>query len=81
MPPAATLFIVPADAAGIRSGSACAIAPQTTSTMRWLVSTLPAATATGGAALTTDRAGSVKRSGRNSPALVGAPTGSRQRST
>ena len=37
--------MVPALAAGMRSGQTCASAPATTSTSRWLVSTLPPATA------------------------------------
>ena len=58
------LFMVPEEAAGMRSGSACASAPSATSVMRWEVSTLPAETARGGPAATTERSGSVKRTGR-----------------
>ena len=39
--------MVPALAAGMRPGSASASAPKSTSTRRWLVSTLPAATGAG----------------------------------
>ena len=49
-----TLFIVPCDAAPTRSGAACASAPRHTSATRWLTSTLPAPTATGGRAATID---------------------------
>ena len=52
--PSATLLIVPQLAAGMRSGSALARAPKTTSTMRWLVSVFPATTAAGYCACTTD---------------------------
>ena len=45
---ASTLFIVPWPAAPTRSGTACASAPRHTSATRWLTSTLPAPTATGG---------------------------------
>ena len=49
--------MVPLLAAGTRPGSARANAPSTASTMRCEVSTLPAATAAGGRAFTTDPAG------------------------
>ena len=54
--PSATLLIVPQLAAGMRSGSACASAPKTTSTTRWLVSVFPATTAAGYCACRASRA-------------------------
>ena len=47
MPPMVRLFMVPDEAAGMRSGIACASARSSTSTMRCEVSTLPPATAAG----------------------------------
>ena len=47
-PPISTLFIVPWLAAPTRRARACASAPRHTSATRWLTSTLPAPTATGG---------------------------------
>ena len=52
VPPNVTLFIVPWLAAGMRSGSARASAPKTTSVMRCDASTLPPATAAGRLAFT-----------------------------
>ena len=70
--------MVPALAAGMRSGSACASAPSTTSTMRCEVSTLPAATARGGRALTIDALGRDHLERLESPSLVGASSGQQQ---
>ena len=53
--------MVPALAAGTRSGTACASARSSTSTMRCEVSTLPPATAAGGSASTMLPAGVRKR--------------------
>jgi hypothetical protein len=80
VPPSETLVIVPADAAGIRSGVASASAFEQTSTRRWLVSTLPPATAkpAGGS---TSEPGSVTISmGSKSPSLVGTRPSIRHRS-
>ena len=51
-------------AAPTRSGTTCASAPRHTSATRWLTSTLPAPTATGGTAATTVPAGAITRTGR-----------------
>ena len=71
--------MVPWLAAGISPGNAWARAPSTTSTIRELVSTLPAATAPGRRALTRLPAGADSAIGRNRPAQDGASSGSRQR--
>ena len=73
--------MVPDDAAGMRSGAALARAPSSTSVMRCEVSTLPAAIAAGGSALTTVPSGAITRIGRNSPAVDGTSSASRQRNT
>ena len=65
------LFIVPCDAAPTRSGATCARAPRQTSATRWLTSTLPAPTAAGGAAATTEPGGATTRTGRSAPPLAG----------
>jgi hypothetical protein len=75
------LFIVPWLAAGMRSGSACASAPSTTSTMRCEVSTLPAATAAGDCALTRQSAGASTVTGAKQPAFMGTSSSTRQRTT
>ena len=69
--PASTLFIVPCDAAGTASGVAWASAPSSASAMRWEVSTLPAATAAGGSALTIEPAGDDMVIDRQHPPLAG----------
>ena len=61
--------MVPALAAAIRSGTAFARAPKTTSVIRCEVSTLPAAMAAGSAALTTDLSGAITLMGRSKPSL------------
>ena len=66
-----TLFIVPWPAAPTRSGTACASAPRHTSATRWLTSTLPAPTATGGRAATIVPGGATTRTGRSAPPLAG----------
>ena len=73
--------MVPWLAAGMRSGSACASAPSTTSTMRCEVSTLPAATAAGGAALTSEFSGARTWTGAKQPAFMGTSSSIRQRTT
>src|SRR5215210_7309706 len=65
------LFIVPWDAAPTRSGTAYASASRHTSAIRWLTSTLPAPTATGGVAATIEPHGAITRNGRNAPPLAG----------
>ena len=65
------LFIVPADAAPTRSGATWASAPKHTSAIRWLTSTLPAPTATGGSAATSEFRGVTIRTGRIVPPLAG----------
>ena len=57
--------------AGILPGIAAARASSRTSTIRWDVSTLPAATAAGGRGLTRDPSGARTESGRWAPALAG----------
>src|SRR3954449_2274798 len=66
-----TLFIVPCDAAPTRAGTAHASARRQTSATRWLTSTLPAPTATGGCAATIVPSGATTRNGRNAPPLAG----------
>ena len=66
------LLIVPALAAGIRSGIARASARSSTSTIRCEVSTFPPATAAGGRASTTLPSGQISVSGRKIPAVAGA---------
>ena len=70
---------MPALADGMRFGSACASAPSTTSTTRCEVSTLPAATARGGRAASTQPSGAMTSSGAYSPWLVGASSGKSRR--
>ena len=72
---------MPELAAGIRSGAACASAPSSTSVIRCEVSTLPAAMAAGGPALTMVRSGATTRMGRSRPALYGTSSAIRQRNT
>ena len=62
--------MVPELAAGMRSGNACASARSSVSTMRCEVSTLPPATAAGGAAFTMVRSGRNHRTGRINPAVA-----------
>src|SRR6266849_6415081 len=73
--------MVPQLAAGMRSGAACARAPKITSVMRWDVSTLPAAIAAGGRALTMLPSGATIRIGREMPEVNGISSGTRQRNT
>ena len=56
-PPTSTLFIVPWTRRRPDPGAACASAPRHTSATRWLTSTLPAPTATGSRAATTEPGG------------------------
>jgi len=70
-PPKVKLFIVPWLAAGMRSGNACASAPSTTSTMRWLVSMLPTATAAGKSGLSKLCGGTMTVTGWKQPWLTG----------
>ena len=72
LPPSSTLFIVPWLAAPTRSGCACASAARHTSATRWLTSTLPAPTATGGTAATTVPGGAITCTGRIVPPLAGS---------
>src|SRR5215217_9307712 len=65
------LFIVPWLAAATLRGQLAARAPKQTSATRWLTSTLPAPTATGGRAATIDPAGAMTRTGRMAPPLAG----------
>ena len=80
-PPISTLFIVPCEAAGTRSGSAWANAPSSTSTMRWEVSTLPAATAAGARGFTREPSGALTVRARWAPALAGMSGSVTARST
>ncbi len=66
-----TLFIVPWEAAPTRSGTSWARAPRHTSATRWLTSTLPAPTATGGAAATIEPRGATTVTGTRAPPLAG----------
>jgi len=77
----ATLFMLPWLAAGMASGRAWASAPHRASTMRVLVSTLPAATAAGRRACTSEPSGARMRMGRKAPQAAGVPSGMRQRKT
>ena len=63
--------MVPCEAAGTWSGSAFASAANNTSTRRWDVSTLPAATAAPGAGLSKHPSGILKVNGRANPSLGG----------
>ena len=65
------LFIVPAEAAPTLSGATWANAPKHTSAMRWLTSTLPAPTATGGSAANSELGSVIIRTGRIVPPLAG----------
>ena len=75
------LLIVPALAAGTRSGTACASARRRTSTILCDVSTLPPATGAGGSASTMLPLGVSSISGLRMPAVAGASSPSRQRRT
>src|ERR1700753_251769 len=81
MPPMVKFDIVPALAAGILSGAACASAHRIVSTKRSDVSILPPATAAGGSASTTEPLGVISFKERRVPAVVGEPLGRRQRRT
>ena len=63
--------MVPWPAAPTRSGTACASAARHTSATRWLTSTLPAPTATGGTAATTVPGCVTTRTGRIAPPFAG----------
>jgi len=65
------LFIEPQLAAGITSGAASASARKTVSTIRWEVSTFPAATAAGKRGFTSVPSGAWTVTGRIKPALAG----------
>ena len=71
------LFIVPAPAAG--TSATWAKAASTASATRWLVSTLPATTACGGRALTSEPSGARISRGAYVPAHAGTSSGSRTR--
>ena len=64
-----------------RPGRACANAPSNTSTMRCDVSTLPAATAAGRSALTSELAGAWTWTGAKQPAFIGTSSSIRLRTT
>src|SRR5688572_18971149 len=71
--------MVPWPAAGTREGTACARAPKQTSAMRWETSTLPAPTAAGGRAATTEPKGATTDTGRMEPPLEGIPGSAAER--
>ncbi len=72
--------MVPALAAGMRSGSARASAPSAVSTIRCEVSTFPALTAAGMRAFTTVPAGATTSRRRKSPSFTGRSAPSARRS-
>ncbi len=75
------LFIVPWLAAGMRPGMALARAPRRTSTIRWEVSTFPAAVAAGKRALMISPGGATISKGRRSPVLTGMSSSMSDRKT